>query len=131
VLSATESMFSKDGGKSMFSSAQRSREKWNQDVVLDSQDVCAHSNDCVLANGDNISSIEAGIYSYLRIPGVDRTNMPFYPEKSKIKRDAEKPEVYPFCTIPVEEFERAMLLKTIEDQFKSKEPDYEWNLFER
>ena len=39
IMSASESVFSKEAHKSMFSSAQRSRENWNQDVVLDSQDV--------------------------------------------------------------------------------------------
>lgn len=40
ILSAgSESAFSKSMHKSMYSSAQRSRENWNQDVVLDMQDI--------------------------------------------------------------------------------------------
>ena len=35
----SESAFSKSVHKSMFSSAQKSRENWNQDVVLDMQDI--------------------------------------------------------------------------------------------
>jgi hypothetical protein len=57
--------------------------------------------------------------------------MPSVPEKSELRRNAERPEPYPFCTVPIEEFERAMLLKALEEQFKTKEPDFEWNLFER
>lgn len=131
IVSPTASVFSKSAGKSMFSSQQKSRGNWNQDVVLDYQDVCSYANDYILLNGDNISNIESGIFNYLKTPGVSRANMPNYPEKSELKRLSEKPEIYPFSTIPVEEFERAMLLRTIEDQFKSKESDFQWNFFER
>lgn len=45
ILSGNESVFSKSAQRSMFSSAQRSRENWNQDVVLDSKDVCSYMDD--------------------------------------------------------------------------------------
>lgn len=131
ILSPSESVFSKSAHKSMFSSGHRSRENWNQDVVIDAQDICAYADDYILANGDNIATIESGILNYLKTPGIGRTGMPSVPEKSELRRNAERPEPYPFCTVPIEEFERAMLLKALEEQFKTKEPDFEWNLFER
>lgn len=127
----SESAFSKSVHKSMFSSAQRSRENWNQDVVLDMQDVLAYANDYILSNGDNIASIESSILSYLKTPGIDRTGMPSVSEKSRLRREAETPELYPFSTIPIEELERALMLKSLEEQFQSKEPDFNWNLFDR
>ena len=127
----SESAFSKSVHKSMFSSAQRSRENWNQDVVLDMQDIWTYANDYILSNGDNITSIESNILNNLRTPGIDRTNMPSVSEKSRLRGEAEIPELYPFSTIPIEELERALMLKTLEEQFQSKEPDFNWNLFDR
>lgn len=131
IVSPTASIFSKSAQRSMFSSTTSKRGNWNQDVVLDVQDVCSYADDYILENGDSISAIEHGIFSYLRVPGYKRTNMPNYPEKSELKRNAERPEVYPFCTVPIEELERAMLLKSLEDQFTSKESDFQWNFLER
>lgn len=130
-MSGSASVFSKSAHKSMFSSAGRSRENWNQDVIHDLNDTASYANDYILANGDSIINFEKGIFNYLKTPGIDRTGIPNYPEKSLLKRSAEKPEMYPFATIPVDELERAMILKTIEDQFRTKEPDYEWNFFDR
>jgi len=131
IMSPTNSIFSKSAHRSMYSSGGRSRENWNQDVVLDDRDVSSYAHDYILANGDSIASVEGGIFEYLKTPGVDRTSMPNFAEKSSLKRVAEMPEIYPFSTIPVEELERAMLLKTLEDQFISKEPDFQWNFFDR
>lgn len=55
----SESVFSKSAHKSMFSSAQRSRENWNQDVVLDMADVCSYASDCILRTGENVTSYES------------------------------------------------------------------------
>ena len=87
----SESAFSKSVHKSMFSSAQRSRENWNQDVVLDMQDIWTYANDYILSNGDNITSIESNILNNLRMPGIDRTNMPSVSEKSRLRREADIP----------------------------------------
>lgn len=131
ILSASESVFSKSAARSMFSSGQRSRDRWNQDIVIDMQDVCSYANDYIMANGDNLSTFEKSIFSYLRTPGIERCEMPSVSEKSKLKREAESPEIYPFATVPVEELERAMMLKALEDQFRSKEPDFTWDFLDR
>ena len=131
IMSASESVFSKSAHKSMFSSAQRTGTNWNQDIVLDMQDICSYASDYIMANGENISNFEKSIFDYLRTPGVGRCEMPSVSEKSQLRRNAEIPEMYPFSTVPVEELERAMLLKAIEDQFKSKEPDFTWDFLER
>jgi hypothetical protein len=41
------------------------------------------------------------------LPGKDRYLMPDVPSKSIRLRDAEKPSVYPFSTLPVDDAERA------------------------
>jgi hypothetical protein len=130
IMSA-ESAFSKSAHRSMFSSAQRSRENWNQDAVLDEQDVSSYANDYILSNGDNIAAFERAVLEVLKSPGVERYEMPNVPEKSQLRRDAEMPEMYPFATIPVEELERALMLKAIEEQFRQKEPDFSWDFLDR
>ena len=57
--------------------------------------------------------------------------MPSVSEKSLLRRNAEIPGIYQFSTAPVEELERAMLFKAIEDQFKSEEPDFTWDFLKR
>ena len=41
--------------------------------------------------------------------------MPAVPQKSSLLREAEKPEVYPFCTLPIEAMERGMIISQLSD----------------
>ena len=54
---------------------------------------------------------EKQIYKNLLVPGADRNMMPSVPTKSIRMRDMEKPQMYPFCTLPVEDVERGLVLK--------------------
>lgn len=49
----------------------------------------------------------------LNLPGKDRHLMPGIPAKSKRARDAENPGFYPFCTLPIADAERMLLLKQL------------------
>jgi hypothetical protein len=131
IFSPAESAFSKSAARSIFSSSQGGRDNFTQDQVLDQHDVCSYANNYILSTGDTISNLESEILENIRIPGLNRANMPSIPEKSKLIRSFERPDMYPFLTLPVEELERGLMLKSIEDSFKSKEPDYDWNFLER
>jgi len=61
---------------------------------------------------DRAAATFAGSYRSMRMPGgTDRNDMPSIPEKSERIRRQERPQIYPFSTIPVEELERGMILK--------------------
>ena len=47
----------------------------------------------------------------LNLPGKDRHLMPAIPAKSQRIRDAENPGFYPFCTLPIADAERMLMLK--------------------
>jgi hypothetical protein len=55
----------------------------------------------------------------LVLPGINRHMMPPVPTKSKRIRDAERPQVYPFCILPVEDVERGIILKSFQDLMKA------------
>lgn len=58
-----------------------------------------------------ISEREREVLKNLNLPGKDRYLMPAIPTKSKRNRDAENPGFYPFCTLPITDAERMLLLK--------------------
>lgn len=45
--------------------------------------------------------------------------MPEYPTKSKRLRDFEKPSMYPFSTLPIDDVERGLVLKQFQDLIRS------------
>ena len=54
---------------------------------------------------------EIQIVQNLVIPGAHRHLMPSIPTKSKRLREFEKPQMYPFCTLPIEDVERGLVQK--------------------
>ena len=73
----------------------------------------------------------------LVLPGVNRHMMPAVASKSKRLRDAERPGVYPFSTMPVEDTERALILKAFQELIHANQIDtpnsshYKYKMFER
>ena len=55
---------------------------------------------------------EKRIFENLVLPGLNRHLMPQVPSKSERIREAEKPALYPFSTLPIEDAERALILRT-------------------
>ena len=55
---------------------------------------------------------EKNAYMNLVIPGANRHLMPRVPSKSQRLRNAENPGIYPFSTLPVDDAERAMILRS-------------------
>lgn len=60
---------------------------------------------------ETISSRERQVLQSLNLPGQDRNLMPAIPTKSQRTRDSENPGFYPFCTLPITDAERMLLLK--------------------
>ena len=54
----------------------------------------------------------------MNLPGKDRNLMPAIPAKSKRSRDSEVPGFYPFCTLPIEDAERMLKLKQMQQLVK-------------
>jgi hypothetical protein len=54
---------------------------------------------------------EKNIFRNLVIPGANRNLMPEHPTKPQILRDLERPSIYPFATLPIEDVERGLVLK--------------------
>ena len=65
-----------------------------------------------------ISERERKVLSNLNLPGKDRNGMPAIPSKSKRSREAEIPEFYPFCTLPIVDAERMLMLKQLQQLVK-------------
>lgn len=59
----------------------------------------------------------------LVLPGINRHLMPPVPTKSQRLRDAEKPQLYPFCTLPIEDVERSLILKAFQELLKANQID--------
>ena len=66
-----------------------------------------------------IAEREAEVLSNFNLPGKDRHLMPAIPAKSKRSRNAENPSFYPFCTLPIQDAERMLLLKQLQQLVKS------------
>ena len=58
-----------------------------------------------------ISQRERAVLENLSLPGKERYLMPAIPTKSGRQRQAENPGFYPFCTLPITDAERMLLLK--------------------
>jgi hypothetical protein len=61
--------------------------------------------------GQDIYLREKNIIKNLLIPGKNRYLMPDIPSKSSRLREAEKPAIYPFSTLPVDDSERAQIMR--------------------
>ena len=67
---------------------------------------------------EQISEREREVLKNLNLPGKDRHLMPAIPTKSGRVRDAENPGFYPFCTLPITDAERMLLLKQFQQLIK-------------
>ena len=67
-------------------------------------------NNKTFLSGESISALEEEMVRNFLIPGAGRTYMPTVPEKSARLRNAERPEIYPFCSLPIEDMERGLKL---------------------
>ena len=56
--------------------------------------------------------------------------MPPVPEKSERLRNAERPEIYPFCSLPIEDVERGLKLQAMEEMMQAREPELVWDFLE-
>ena len=65
-----------------------------------------------------ISDREREVLKNLNLPGKERYLMPAIPTKSQRTRDAENPGFYPFCTLPITDAERMLLLKQFQQLIK-------------
>lgn len=77
------------------------------------------------------SEIELGILLNLLTPGKDRHMMPSPEVKSKAVRGAIRSEMQAFATLPIYEFDRALILSEFEKMFASSNPHGEWNFGDR
>ena len=66
-----------------------------------------------------IADRQMEVLSNLNVPGLDRYQMPAIATKSKRLRDAENPSFYPFCTLPIADAERMLMLKQLQQLVKS------------
>jgi len=76
-----------------------------------------------IAHANLIASREKEAGRHIVLPGVNRHMMPPYAQKSKRLRDFENPQFYPFSTLPIEDAERTMHLKSIQKLIKSEKID--------
>lgn len=67
---------------------------------------------------DLIQSREREVLKNLNLPGKERYLMPAIPTKSQRQRDSENPGFYPFCTLPITDAERMLLLKQFQQLIK-------------
>ncbi len=78
-----------------------------------------------------MSEFELGVLSGLLYPGKERYMMPATPAKVEAARGALRCEMHPFSTLPVGEFERALLLREFEKMFGKKNPQGQWDFGDR
>lgn len=73
------------------------------------EDICARSKHAV---------------ENLVLPGISQRHlMPQVPLKSQRLRDMEKPALYPFATLPVDEVERGLVMKAFQELIRSNHID--------
>ncbi|CAI2364424.1 unnamed protein product [Moneuplotes crassus] len=82
-------------------------------------------------DGTSLEDIERGILNSLVLPGTRREGMPESPELSLPKRKADINEIVSFSTIGSEKIQRALWMKEIADLMKDKEPEREWEFYDR
>jgi hypothetical protein len=66
-----------------------------------------------------IAEREQSVFTNLRVPGKTRDFMPKIPSQSQRSRDAENPGFYPFCTLPIDEAERMLQMKALQQLIRS------------
>ena len=81
-------------------------------------------------SGESAAALEEEMVRNFLVPGAGRTFMPPVPEKSKRLRDAERPDIYPFCSLPIEDVERGLKLQAMEEMMQSREPELVWDFLE-
>lgn len=72
---------------------------------------------------EDICLREKHVLENLVLPGLGRHLMPQVPSKSERLREAEKPALYPFSTLPIEDAERALILRTFQELLKQNQID--------
>ncbi len=78
-----------------------------------------------------MQAIERQILGSLVLPGTSREGMPEEPEMSQAQRRADINEIVSFSTIGPEKIQRALWLKEMADLMKQKEPERDWDFFDR
>jgi hypothetical protein len=66
-----------------------------------------------------IAEREQSAFTNLKVPGKSRDSMPEIPSQSQRNRDAENPGFYPFCTLPIDEAERMLQMKALQQLIRS------------
>ena len=78
-----------------------------------------------------ISELEHIITQSLVVPGIRRFLMPAIPSKSFSLRDAERPVIYPFSSLPFDELERNLILTEFSTFLTEQEPGSIWSFWDR
>ena len=104
-----------------------------EESVYDFQDIVKsfyHSEK--LINGTTSAcEVELGILANFMYPGKNRNMMPVIPEKPKSVRKAITSEMHPFSSLPIYEFERAMIITEFEKMFSKANPQTTWKFGDR
>jgi hypothetical protein len=82
-------------------------------------------------DGDQFNDIEVKIIKNLLLPGTKRHGMPREPTKSLPKRNAKINEITSFSSIGKEQMQRALILKEFAKMMKQREPEREFNFYNR
>ena len=76
------------------------------------------------SKADDICSRLKHTLENLVLPGISsRHLMPQVPLKSERLRDLERPGIYPFGTLPIEEMERGLIMKAFQELIRSNQID--------
>ena len=78
-----------------------------------------------------IGTLEHEVTRELVVPGIRRFQMPVIPGKSLSLREAERPVIYPFSSLPFEELERNLVLTEFCTFLEEREPGSIWSFWDR
>lgn len=78
-----------------------------------------------------IGTLQHEVTKELVVPGIRRFQMPAIPGKSLSLREAERPVIYPFSSLPFEELERNLVLTEFSAFLAEKEPGSMWSFWDR
>ncbi len=80
---------------------------------------------------NSLSESELSVLSSLLYPGKERHMMPAVPGKPASVRGAMKSEMHPFSSLPIYEFDRALLIREMEKMVAGQNPQGQWNFGDR
>ena len=88
-------------------------------------------SDSLLDKSVNVGEKELDILNNLILPGKNRHMMPETAAKSEALREAQKTEMYPFSSLSISQFERQLMLQTMEQMLEKDNAQQEWNFGNR